>query len=68
MREQFKVDMGDSVIEIYTHTCRKRKTDDLKVKDYEAPETNFVDVDTTYDNPAQSFSNLITYLKSINKL
>lgn len=68
LREQFKAEVGDSIIEIYTHTCRKRKTDNLKVKEYEPPVTNFVDMDTTYDNPAQSFSNLVTHLKSINKL
>jgi len=68
LREQFKNEMGDSVIEIYTHTNRKRKTDALKVDNYEIPESNFIDMDTTHDNPAQSFSNLITHLKSINKL
>ena len=60
--------MQDSIVEIYVHTVRKRKMDELKVNFYEAPQSNFVDMDTTYDNPAQSFSNLITHLKSVNKL
>ena len=68
LRDLFKSEMNGSVIEIYVHTCRKRKMDDRKVKDYEAPDTDFVDIDTTHDNPIQSFSNLVTYLKSVNKL
>ena len=68
LREEFKAEMQDSIVEIYVHTVRKRKMDELKVNFYEAPQSNFVDMDTTYDNPAQSFSNLITHLKSVNKL
>lgn len=68
LRDWFKAEMNGAVVEIYVHTCRKRKMDDRKVKDYEAPDIDFVDIDTTHDNPIQSFSNLVTYLKSVNKL
>ena len=36
--------------------------------DYEMPEENFFEINTTSDNPTQSFSKLINYLKDIDKL
>ena len=68
LREEFKKIMNDSIIEIYVHTNRKRQREEFKVKNYEAPEQNFFDMDTTSDNPTQSFTKLIHHLREIDKL
>jgi adenylylsulfate kinase-like enzyme len=68
LREEFKEVCGDAIVEIYVHTNRKRNREEFKVKEYQAPEENFFDMDTTSDNPTQSFTKLIHYLKEVEKL
>jgi hypothetical protein len=68
MREEFKKACGNSIVEIYVHTNRKRQREQFKVEGYEAPEKDFFDMDTTSDNPTQSFTRLIYYLKEIEKI
>jgi adenylylsulfate kinase-like enzyme len=68
LREEFKEVCGDAIVEIYVHTNRKRNREEFKVKEYQAPEENFFDMDTTSDNPTQSFTKLIHYLKEVDKL
>jgi len=68
LREQFKEACGNTIVEIYVHTNRKRNREEFKVKEYQAPEENFFDMDTTSDNPTQSFTKLIHYLKEVDKL
>jgi hypothetical protein len=63
MREEFKKSCGDSIVEIYVHTNRKRQREQFKVDGYEAPETEFFDMDTTSDNPVQSFTKLVHHLR-----
>jgi adenylylsulfate kinase len=62
IREEFKKRIGDDLYEFYVHTSKKRERDEFKVSDYEAPIEKFVDVDTTKDNPVQSFTKIIHYL------
>jgi adenylylsulfate kinase-like enzyme len=38
------------------------------VDDYEAPEFEFIDVDTTKDDPKESFSKIINHLTKLDKL
>jgi adenylylsulfate kinase-like enzyme len=68
LREEFKEVCGNAIVEIYVHTNRKRNREEFKVKEYQAPEENFFDMDTTSDNPTQSFTKLIHYLKEVDKL
>ena len=68
LREEFKEVCGDTIVEIYVHTNRKRNREEFKVKEYQAPEENFFDMDTTSDNLTQSFTKLIHYLKEVDKL
>lgn len=68
LREEFKAVCGDTIIEIYVHTNRKRNREEFKVKEYQAPEENFFDMDTTSDNPTQSFTKLIHHLRETDKL
>ena len=65
LREEFKERIGlDKFEEFYVHCSEPRERDHFHAKDYEAPTENFLDVDTTKDNPEQSFSKIINYLKS----
>ena len=68
LREEFKTICGDDIVEIYVHTNRKRNREEFKIKEYQAPDENFFDMDTTSDNPTQSFTKLIHYLKEVDKL
>lgn len=68
LREEFKNTIGENIVEIYVHTNRKRQREEFKVSNYEAPDNNFFDCDTTSDNPTQSFTKLIHYLRELNKL
>ena len=63
LREEFKEVCGNTIVEIYVHTNRKRNREEFKVKEYQAPEENFFDMDTTSDNPVQSFTKLIHHLR-----
>ena len=68
LREDFKKLLGDNVIEIYIYTTKKRQKDSFKVDNFQIPEDNFFEINTTSDNPTQSFSKLINYLKEIEKI
>ena len=68
LREEFKTKMGVDMIELYTHTTEKRERYRYRVKDYEKPEVNFIDVDTTIDDPNTSFSKIINNLNKLEKL
>jgi adenylylsulfate kinase-like enzyme len=63
MREEFKKSCGGNIVEIYVHTNRKRQREQFKVEGYEPPELNFFDMDTTSDNPVQSFTKLVHHLR-----
>jgi len=69
LREEFKERIGsDNFQEFYVHTTQKRERDHFKVEDYEEPLERFFDVDTTKDNPEQSFTKIVNYLTQNNKL
>ena len=68
LREEFKTKMGVDMVELYTHTTEKRERYRYRVKDYEKPEVNFIDVDTTIDDPNTSFSKIINNLNKLEKL
>ena len=66
LREGFKAQIGEKIVEIYVYTTKKKLAQ--PISDYEMPEENFFEINTTSDNPTQSFSKLINYLKDIDKL
>ena len=66
LREGFKAQIGEKIVEIYVYTAKKKLAQ--PIADYEMPEENFFEINTTSDNPTQSFSKLINYLKDIDKL
>tara|TARA_B110000858_G_C17641457_1_gene398286 strand:- start:37 stop:510 length:474 start_codon:yes stop_codon:yes gene_type:complete len=69
LREEFKERIGfENFQEFYIHTTEKRERDHFHAKDYEAPELEFIDVNTTKDNPNTSFSKIINHLNKLDKL
>ena len=69
LREEFKERIGlDRFQEFYVHCSEPRERDHFHAKDYEAPEENFLDVDTTVDSPDESFATIVNYLRENDKL
>ena len=69
LREEFKERIGlDNFQEFYVHTTQKREREQFRVEGYEEPLKNFFDVDTTKDNPNQSFAKIVHYLSEVEKL
>tara|TARA_B100000029_G_C17597074_1_gene964554 strand:- start:953 stop:1423 length:471 start_codon:yes stop_codon:yes gene_type:complete len=68
LREEFKDKLSSDIVEIYLHTTEKRERYKFRAKDYEAPEINFIDIDTTEDSPDMSFSKIINHLHKLEKL
>jgi adenylylsulfate kinase len=61
-REQFKIEMGKDLIEIYVHTKNIRGKEQFHVN-YEEPQTLFVDCDTTDSSEYVTFLELRRKLK-----
>lgn len=62
MREDFKsrmLEAGHEFHEVYVHTSEARERDHYHSKDYVAPETNFIDIDTTNDSPEESLNKIM---------
>lgn len=68
LREEFKDKIGNDIVEIFVHTTEVRERDHFHVSNYEQPQVNFIDINTTKDSPDMSFSKLINNLNKINKL
>jgi adenylylsulfate kinase-like enzyme len=56
--ENFKNRIGDGIEEFYIYNSRKKINED-----YTPPFSNFFEVDTARDNPMQSFSKIVHYLR-----
>ena len=55
-REDFKKLIGiENIVEFYVHTSEPRERDHFKAMAYIPPTSDFVDIDTTYDTPEESF-------------
>jgi len=69
LREEFKEKIGlENFQEFYVHCSDPRERDSFHSKNYEAPESEFIDVDTTKDTPEKSFSKIINKLRKLDKL
>lgn len=62
VRDAFKEDMGDDMVELYVHTTEPRERDHFHSEDYVAPSEDFVDVDTTEDTPESSLVYILSRL------
>lgn len=66
-REDFKKMLGDNLVEIYVHTEEKRGREEFHVENYERPLENFIDIDTTIDEPEDSINKIMSNEKLHNK-
>jgi adenylylsulfate kinase len=62
VRDSFKEDMGDQMVELYVHTTEPRERDQFHSTDYVVPTENFVNVDTTEDSPEASLVYILSEL------
>jgi adenylylsulfate kinase len=62
LREEFKKEFGSLITEIYVHCEDERGRESYHVTNYEAPLSNFLDLDTTQDTAKQSFKKIVNYL------
>lgn len=58
-REDFKKLLGDSIKEIYVHTSEARERDHWKAIAYTKPLENYIDIDTTKDEPLDSLKKIL---------
>lgn len=57
-REEFKMEMGENIKEIYVHTTNERGREKFHVENYEEPLENYYDCDTTNSSEYNTFLNL----------
>ena len=57
LREEFKSKFN--VLEVYLHTTEIRGREKFFVEDYEPPEDNFIDMDTTNKNESESLNEIL---------
>jgi adenylylsulfate kinase-like enzyme len=62
LRELFKSEIGEELVEIYVHTTDVRGREQFHVEDYQKPETNFISIDTTGKSVSESYRQLKTEL------
>ena len=62
LRESFKYDLGDLLVEFYVHTTDIRGREHFHTDEYEQPTENFIDIDTTNVDPQISLNKIIENL------
>ena len=65
-REDFKKLIGDDIIEFYIHCNEPRERDHFQAIAYKPPVDNYVGIDTTQNDPDESFGEILTALKYKN--
>jgi adenylylsulfate kinase-like enzyme len=58
LRDNFKKELNDKVIEIFVHTTEIRGREEYHVKDYQKPTENFIDIDTTNKSISESITTI----------
>lgn len=64
-REKFKSKMGKDLIEVYLHTKELRGRENFFVKEYEAPSSNYLDLDTTETSIQSCVDKILEYEKKL---
>lgn len=62
LREEFKSKLGKNIKEIYIHCSDERPRSEYKVKDYQPPIENFIDIDTTLDSEEESLIKILNQI------
>lgn len=60
LRDNFKKEMGDRVVEIFVHTTEIRGREDYHVPNYQKPTEKFIDVDTTNQTVLESIDLIVS--------
>lgn len=63
LRENFKKEMGENVVEIFVHTTEIRGREQYHVENYQRPIENYIDVDTTNQTISQSIAHIISHIQ-----
>ena len=64
LREEFKKEFVSLMTEVYVHCEDIRGREEYHAKDYEAPLTSFLDIDTTDETPKESFKKIQKHLEN----
>lgn len=67
LRDEFKTEMQNNLVEIYVHTNVERGREGYFVSDYEPPVSNYIDIDTT-EGLSDCYYKLLTQLSSYGNL
>lgn len=59
MREDFKRRLGNDILEVYVHTDQPKERDKYRVEGYEAPELDFLSLDTGEFSPELCIKKII---------
>lgn len=62
LREEFKSKLKENIKEIYVHCSDERPRSEYKVKDYQPPIENFIDIDTTLDSEEESLVKILNQI------
>ena len=62
LREQFKKEFVNNIYEVYVHCDDLRGKEEYHVANYEQPKIDYLDLDTTTDNPKQSAKKIVDYV------
>jgi adenylylsulfate kinase len=62
LRESFKREMGENILEFWVHTTEIRGRENYHSPDYERPEENFIDVDTTNISPDETLQQILNHI------
>lgn len=60
-REALKTRLGPGMVEAWVHTAEARGRESYHVAGYEPPHSDYLDLDTTSDDPGESAQKLISY-------
>tara|TARA_Y100001938_G_C8018432_1_gene393874 strand:+ start:211 stop:672 length:462 start_codon:yes stop_codon:yes gene_type:complete len=66
LREEFKSKY--KVLEVYVHTTEIRGREDYHVEDYEPPQNNFLDLDTTIQTEKESMNEILNVYRQMATL
>jgi adenylylsulfate kinase-like enzyme len=62
IRESFKKELGDSLVELYVHTTDIRGREHFHTDEYEKPTENYIDIDTTNVDPQISLNEIVKHI------
>jgi adenylylsulfate kinase-like enzyme len=62
IRESFKEELGNLLVEFYVHTTDIRGREHFHTDEYEKPTENYIDIDTTNVDPQISLNEIVKHI------